>query len=159
MADLALIDIDGVLANDEHRVEFALKRLYYEYFKPERMAADSPLQGGRDLIARLRADGVQIQYMTGRREDRRAVTTNWLVQHGFPVEPLHMRGRYESMPLANFKQSRIKTMIDSEIYDSIVLYDDDPEVIRVVQESFGEEYGHHCTWYTKKKAMIRKAIT
>lgn len=155
---LALIDIDGVLANDEHRVQHALNREWAIYFAPARMKQDSPLQGGRELIQRLIREGWEIQYLTGRREDRRAVTTLWLIEHGFPIAPIHMRGRQEKMPLANFKKMRIQEMLETGLYDEIVLHDDDPEVIRLVKETFGDDYGVHCTWYIKKEAMVKKAI-
>jgi uncharacterized HAD superfamily protein len=159
MTSLALIDIDGVLANDEHRIEFALARRYTEYFNEARMGADTPLQGGVDLIARVLDEGDEVQYLTGRREDRRAVTTAWLIRHGFPAAPLHMRSRAETMPLANFKRKRIQEILDSGAYDKVVLYDDDPEVIRIVQEAFGAEFGVHCRWYTKHKDMVKKATS
>lgn len=157
MRSLALIDIDGVLANDSHRVHFALQRRYFEYFDKDRMGADAVLQPGLDLVKRLVAEGREIQYLTGRREDRRAVTTAWLIRKGFPIEPLNMRRVGETMRLAEFKKKRIADIIASNEYDEVTLWDDDPEVIRVVQEAFGDEFGIHCTWYVKHKAMVKKA--
>lgn len=157
---IALIDIDGVLANDTHRVKFALERRYSEYFHPDRMFNDSPFPQGARLVSWLLSNGWEIQYLTGRREDRRDVTREWLSTHRFPNGLLHMRTRMETMRLADFKLERMLEMVDSfgdSPVPNIVLWDDDPEVVKVVRNGLGEEYARHCTWHIKPEKMIRKA--
>lgn len=170
MTKIALIDIDGVLANDTHRVQYALDRNYYQYFNEDRMYNDTLFPQGKRMVEWLMANGWSIEYMTGRREDRREITAEWLYEQGLPIGILHMRTRAETMRLAEFKRERIEKMyeeLSTELWDSaedetefpeIVLWDDDPEVVRVVREALGEGAAKHCTWHIKPKKMVRTAV-
>lgn len=157
---LALLDIDGVIADDRHRVKYALIRQWATYFRPELVEADKVWPQGRDLCQRLLRRGWQVGYLTGRREDLRATTTAWLETHGFPLDraPL-MRGFSESMPLANLKTKRLRELIEQGGYRKVVLFDDDPEVIRLVHQELGRKYAVHCTWHVKEKAMVKAATS
>lgn len=154
---LALFDIDGVLANDTHRVHHALAWRWTEYFKPETVAADPVWEQGRAAIAAEQEAGACIAYLTGRREDLRPVTAQWLEEKMFPNGVLFMRPMNVHKPLAILKAEIIGSLIDSGQYVSVVLYDDDPEVVRVARSRFGEDVAVHCTWHVKQKALIRKA--
>lgn len=156
--ELSLIDIDGVIADDEARVEFALAKDWTNYFDHARMMEDIPLSQGRELIQAELDKGNEVQYLTGRREDLRGVTTAWLVKNEFPLLPLHMRPLGKKIPLANLKGDFMRDIVLTEIYDHVVLFDDDPEVIRLVQEQLGMDSGVHCTWKVKRMAMVKEAI-
>lgn len=154
---LAFFDIDGVLANDTHRVKFALKRQWFSYFDTERMAADKVWQQGTQAVEDAIKSGWTIAYLTGRREDRRTVTEDWLDEHGFPPGRLVMRRFSQTMPLANFKEEYLRKVVSTGNFSDVLLFDDDPEVIRLVQEQLGEAHAIHCTWHKKKKAMVKVA--
>lgn len=155
---LALLDIDGVLADDRHRVRYAVERLWYLYFDSERMAADAIWPQGKRLYQRLVRSGWEIGYLTGRREDRRNITTLWLRAAGYDASRApSMRAVGDRTPLANLKVERLRHLIDSGDYRKVVLFDDDPEVIRLVHERLGTEYAVHCTWHIKEKALVRTA--
>lgn len=154
---LALFDIDGVLANDSHRVKFALERRYTEYFDPARMSKDKLWKQGQQAVAQAVADGWTIAYLTGRRQDRRQLTEDWLDAHGLPWGRLVMRTFSQIMPLANFKEEYIQKVVSSGVFTDVVLFDDDPEVIRFVQKQVGQAHAIHCTWHKKKKAMVKLA--
>lgn len=155
---LALLDIDGVLADDRHRVKYAIERQWFLYFDPNLMARDGAWPQGQRLYQRLRRTGWQIEYLTGRREDRRAITELWLRAEGFDVSrPPRMRATGDTMPLANLKVERLARLIDSGDYRQVVLWDDDPEVIRLVHERLGKQHGVHCTWHIKQKALVKAA--
>jgi FMN phosphatase YigB (HAD superfamily) len=156
---LALLDIDGVLADDRHRGHYAEQRMWFMYFDSERMAADGIWPQGRRLYQRLRRQGWQIRYLTGRREDRRNITTLWLRASGYEVSHTpSMRATGDPTPLANLKLERVRLLVDSGDYSKVVLFDDDPEVIRLVHERLGVQYAVHCTWHVKKKALVRAAL-
>lgn len=157
MTRLALIDIDGVLANDVHRTPFAVNREWAEYFDPERMLADDVWPEGRALVGRLWMQGAEIAYLTGRREDRREVTRVWLSRNMFPYGMLYMRPSGMKMRLAELKALRMEGLWQDDPTLDIVLYDDDPEVIRLVREKFGDDAAVHCTWYVKPDELIRRA--
>ncbi len=155
---LALVDIDGVLANDSKRVQYALSRTWHEYFKPERMKADTVWPQGLKLINNLQNAGWQIEYLTGRRDDRHVLTFDWLLANGYPWAALHTRPFSVSKPLANLKTEFVGKALDSGRFRNVVLFDDDPEVIRRVQDDHGLEHGVHCTWHIKQKALVKTAV-
>lgn len=156
MKPLALVDIDGVLANDDHRVEFALAKEWAEYFNEDRMAADPVLPQGRMLVENLIADGWDVEYLTGRREDRRETTRSWLDAEHFQ-HPLNMRPAGMKKVLAVFKAEYLAKLLADNPGRRVVLFDDDPEVIRYTREAVGAGYAVHCTWHTKKVALVRAA--
>jgi hypothetical protein len=156
--DLAIFDVDGVLANDEHRVQYALDKKWFEYFKPERVAQDALLQDGFNLLHDLVDDGWHHEFLTGRRDTLRETTEEWMDGYKIASGRLGMRRATQTMPLANFKAGYISRLLDSGNYRRVVLFDDDPEVVRHVQATFGAEHAVHCTWYIKKKALVKQAV-
>jgi hypothetical protein len=158
MANLALFDVDGVLANDDHRVHYALDKKWFEYFKPERVGADPLLMPGFDLLSDLIDEGWHHEFLTGRRDTLRRTTEDWMDGYKIPSGRMTMRTTAQTMRLAEFKVGYIGPIVSSGNYDRVVLFDDDPEVVRLTQETFGEEYAVHCTWYKKRSAMVKKAV-
>lgn len=160
--DIAYVDIDGVLADDRHRTAYALKRQWAEYFNPERVILDGVWAEGAALVRDLRKRGTEVNFMTGRREDLRPVTEQWLKIHGF-FDPettgtdLHMRPFDDPRRLPMLKADMLSGLQAVEPEETFVLYDDDPEVIRVVGERFGADAVEHCTWHIKPEALVRRA--
>jgi len=159
---LALLDIDGVLANDGHRVDHALNKRWGAYFDPKAVAADGLWKEGKALAESLVEDGWTVAYLTGRRSVLRPVTDAWLDSHLFPVGRLIMResswyAEKQSVPLANFKVDVMRNLQVRADIDALVLYDDDPEVVRLVQDEIGSLNAVLCTWNIKPKALIKKA--
>ena len=154
---LALFDIDGVLANDQHRVQHALDRKWPAYFDPKAMAADPVWEQGRSAVEDARAKGYTIGYMTGRRDDRRTLTEDWLAENRFPFGRVIMREFGEHEPLANLKTKKIQKLVSQNQFSHVVLFDDDPEVIRLVHEQVGVDNAVHCTWHVKEKALVKMA--
>lgn len=161
MADrkLALLDIDGLLADDRHRQHFAVAKEWDDYFAETAMAADTVWLEGRTLAEKLVAEGAWVGYLTGRREDTRPVTYRWLYDHSFPLwcAELMMKGYNDKRPTPIVKATKILEL--KEHWDSVVLYDDDPEVCRIVNAMCGEGTAVHCTWHIKPAEMVRRAET
>jgi len=159
MKTIALLDLDGVLANDNHRVQYALNKQWDSYFDKDRIFQDGVWPQGKALHDALKADpDTEIQYLTGRREDLKAISSLWLMSNGFSKGVVRTRPFAASgVPLANFKSAVIKQIKERQPNVLVVLYDDDPEVIRVVQRDHGIESGVHCTWHIKKKALVKAA--
>lgn len=160
MSKLALIDIDGLIADDDHRVHFALDHKWTDYFDSKRVVKDGLLPEGFDLVNQLADDGWTIAYLTGRRDTLRGTTENWLDFYGFPMGRLTMKtyAQSGSVRLANYKADVIKPLVEDPLYEEVVLFDDDDAVIRHIQETFGENHGVHCSWYVKKKALVKAAV-
>ena len=155
---LALWDLDGTLADDSHRVDHAIARRWTQYFDPYKVANDSVIEEGRDMLLDLYEDGWGISYLTGRRNTLFDTSSNWLDYHGFPnPEQIKMRTFAEDMPLADFKVMVIGDLLSTRNYDEVVLFDDDPEVIRLVRETYGSKVAVHCTWRIKPKSLVKSA--
>lgn len=157
--EIAFFDLDGVLANDSHRVDHALAHRWAEYFDPKAVAADPVWPQGVAAVAAAQERGAEIFYMTGRRETLRFVTEPWLERNGFPKGMLFMRPLGVSTRLAELKAQMLESYQDLYPSVRVVLYDDDPEVVRVVQERLGSEAAVHCTWHIKQKALVRTATS
>lgn len=154
---LVLFDIDGVVADDSHRVEFARNKNWGAYF--ELADKDAPLDKGRDLVFKeLHEPNTEVQYLTGRRIDLYAVTYRWLRRHGFPNEKsITMRGFAHRDILAKYKAGVIRNAIEGNHFSSVLLYEDDPAVVEYVNAQFGEGTAILCDWYTKHPDMIKHA--
>ena len=155
--DLVLFDIDGVVADDSHRVEFAVRKLWGPYF--ELIGQDTPLQRGFELAWKYaNTAGTEVQYLTGRRVDLYQGTSTWLRDHGFPnPESITMRGFAHRNILAKYKESVFRSALESGRYRSIVLFEDDPAVVDHLNATFGEGSAVLCDWYVKNPEMVKYA--
>lgn len=156
-ARIAFFDIDGVLANDTHRVAHALAKRWDSYFRLSALAADLVWPQGRAALEHAQEEGWEIAYLTGRREDLRPTTVAWLLQNNFPQGILLMRPVEVKKPLANLKTDILTAIRVTAPETQLVLYDDDPEVVRLVRASLGEHAAVHCTWHIKQQALVRTA--
>jgi hypothetical protein len=155
MHRLAYLDLDGVVCDDRHRVEYALARDWYTYFGL--MDRDTVWPNGRALYENILLAGLDLAYLTGRREDTRRVTEKWLKKHGFDHDlPLIMRAEHDRRPLAEVKAGIVAETL--HVYDEVWMYDDDPHVIASCASVPGVRTSH-CTWYTKPERMVKRATT
>lgn len=151
---LAMLDLDGVLCDDRHRVEHALARNWGTYF--ELMRFDSVWRQGRDLYDACVMAGYDIAYLTGRREDTRRVTKKWLKRNGFDHKlPLIMRKQEDRRKLPELKAVIVGEAL--HVYDEVILYDDDPLVIEQVGQVPGAR-GHHCRWHIKPQRLVNRGL-
>ncbi len=127
---LAVFDVDGVLADVTHR-------LHHLRARPQRWerfftAADRDplLVEGAD---RLRAALVDhdVVYLTGRPERTRRLTERWLARHDLPTGPLIMREDHDSRPARWMKREVLRRL--SNTRDVVSVLDDDPAVVAVLE--------------------------
>jgi phosphoglycolate phosphatase-like HAD superfamily hydrolase len=96
MTKLAIIDLDGVVANPEARFAKAeaatggvRNNLYWQTaFTPEYVALDTLIEGAIETIEGLEAQDYEIIYLTSRPESMRAATIEWLWQVGIYFPPI-----------------------------------------------------------------------
>lgn len=124
---IAVLDIDGVLADVRHRLHHLDKR-------PKDWAAffaaagcDPLLPEGAAVAAQLMADH-EVVYLTGRPEHCRAQTAAWLDRHRLPAGRLIMRSDTDRRPARETKLGHLRTL--SRRGRISVLVDDDPDVIK-----------------------------
>lgn len=155
---LALWDLDGTLADSSHRQEFYFAHDWDEYNSPARIADDTPYPHAIELVHQMRRNRWDIMYLTGRRDRINEITQDWLYAAGAPdTHAVLTRGDRDPDVLADFKVKVIKRVVASKLFQRVLLFDDDPEVIRLVRKNFGSDAGFLCTWYSKPAEMVRLA--
>jgi hypothetical protein len=127
---LAVIDIDGVVADVRHRLRFLDRRPkdWDAFFAAA--AQDLPLETGVARVQAL-AQGHDVVWLTGRPERLRKATMAWLGSHGLPSGPLHMRGNRDRRPARTFKLGQVRTLAAGRIV--AVVLDDDPAVVAAMK--------------------------
>jgi phosphoglycolate phosphatase-like HAD superfamily hydrolase len=128
---IAVFDIDGVVADVRHRLHYLTSRPkdWDGFFDA---AADDPLlPDGFTMVNKLAVEH-DIVWLTGRPSWLRAVTRDWLIEHGLPGTELHMRsyGDYRSARL--FKLGVLRQLAERDIAAFI---DDDLEVIEATRSA------------------------
>lgn len=129
---LAIVDIDGVLADVRHR-------LHHLQSRPKRWGAffaaavrDEPHQEGLALVEVLLRDH-EVVFLTGRPEHLREDTREWLARHGLDGHRLVMRPEGERGPAAALKV-RLLAALAAEREVGLVV-DDDPMVIAAMEDA------------------------
>jgi hypothetical protein len=124
---VAVIDIDGVVADVRHRLTHVTGRPkdWGAFFAA---AADDPLlPEGEETVRRL-AEVYDLVYLSGRPERLRAVTERWFRRHGLPDGPLQLRPHADYRPSAVFKVEALRRLAETRTV--VVLVDDDPRVLQ-----------------------------
>lgn len=123
---LAVIDVDGVVADVRHRVHHldARPRDWDGFF--EAAADDPPLPAGLERVATLAADH-DIVWLTGRPESLRNDTLAWFSRHGLPAGRLIMRRGHDRRPAKVVKRGELRRLSAGRTV--AVVIDDDPAVI------------------------------
>ena len=80
MANIILCDIDGTVANNDHRQHFLEGKKDWEGFFSE-LVNDLPIQIIIDKVIQEQANGKELVFLTGRPERYRYSTTLWLKEH------------------------------------------------------------------------------
>ena len=126
---LAVIDIDGVVADVRHRLHLiqGKPRRWDEFFAAA--GDDPPLPDGVALVHELAADH-DVLWLTGRPERTRRLTAAWLAAQGLPAEPLLMRPDRDFRPARVTKRDQLRTLRTKQEIGVVV--DDDPDVIEML---------------------------
>jgi len=125
---LAVVDVDGVVADVRHRLHHLDPPKSWPAFFAA--APDDPLLApGAELVAEL-ARRHEIVWLTGRPERLRAITEHWMRGFGLPCGELHMRADGDRRPARLFKVGVLRRLQRRSID---VFVDDDPDVVRAAR--------------------------
>ena len=126
---LAVVDIDGVVADTRHRLHHirGRRRDWDAFF--DAASDDPPHAEGLRLVALLRHEH-DVVFIPGRPERCRADTEAWLDAHGIGGHPVHMRREGDRRPAARIKVDVLRRL-DAERRVALVV-DDDPDVLAAV---------------------------
>ena len=89
MKQIVIVDIDGTIATPGARLKYLKGKPDYEKFYAS-CFDDAPIQEMIDLVTILKSK-YTIVYCTGRREQVRKLTADWLLKHNLPAGKLIMR--------------------------------------------------------------------
>lgn len=145
---LAVIDVDGVVADVRHRLHHIESRPkdWVAFFAAADQ--DPPLAEG---VARVRAlaEDHDVVYLTGRPEHLRRTTLAWLERHGIPGKDLLMRRGRDFRPARVTKAEELRRLARNRTV-AIVL-DDDPEVVDALRaDGWPVE---HATWVPHSRTL------
>lgn len=123
---IAVLDIDGVLADVRHRLRHLETRpaSWSRFFAA---APGDPLLAEGAAVAHLLDEDHEIVYLTGRPERCRRDTERWLSVHGLPAGVLLMRRDDDRRPASQTKLGHLRTL--ARRGSIAVLVDDDPAVV------------------------------
>ena len=123
---IAVIDVDGVVADVRHRVRFldGALRDWDAFFGAA--GDDPPLQVGVDRVTELAVDH-DIVWLTGRPEWLRPVTLAWFAAHGLPEGRLIMRRGRDRRPARIVKRGELRRLAAG--HTVAIVIDDDPAVV------------------------------
>ncbi len=129
-AGVAVIDIDGVVADVRHRVHH-LRRRPARWDRFFAAAADDPLLDvGADVVREL-AGAHPVIWLSGRPESLRRVTERWLVAHDLPAGRLLLRPDGDYRPAAQFKLEVVRGLAENGGVAAAL--DDDPAVVAALR--------------------------
>jgi len=127
-----IVDIDGTLADISHRrhhIEGKRKR-WGKFFRD--MDKDLPIPEIASKVRQL-SQNHTIILVSGRPDDYRAVTEQWLKKHKIPYQKLYMRKSGDFRPDDIVKQEILNDHLRKE--DIKLVIDDRPRVIRMWREN------------------------
>ena len=132
MRPLAVIDLDGVLADVRHRLHHVSgsRRDWDAFFAG--IADDPVLPEGRAVAERLSEDH-DLVYLTGRPERTRAQTDAWLARHELPQGQVIMRPEGDRRPARVLKPRLLRSLAAGR--QVAVIVDDDADVCSALERS------------------------
>jgi uncharacterized HAD superfamily protein len=129
---VAVVDIDGVVADVRHRLPFIENppKDWDAFFAAA--GDDPPLPEGIALALALQHTH-RLVWLTGRPEHTRTTTEAWLARHGLPTGPLMMRGDADRRPARHTKREMVRDLATQ--YRIGLIVDDDPAVVRDLRDA------------------------
>lgn len=129
---VAVIDIDGVVADLRHRLHHVTARPkdWPAFFAG---ADDDGLLAEGVHTVRSLAEVYEIVYLSGRPERLRAVTERWFDRHELPEGSLLLRPYDDYRPSSVYKVEALETLAETRTV--VVLVDDDPRVLTAARQA------------------------
>lgn len=133
---IVIFDLDGTLANCEHRKHWVTSKPknWKAFFKG--IEYDSPIVPVMSVLVALLKSNYNIIFMSGRSEDTREDTVNWLIEQG-----IHKDAHYLDLLMRKHDDFRSDDIVKSEILDEIekehevlFAFDDRPKVVRMLRD-------------------------
>jgi phosphoglycolate phosphatase-like HAD superfamily hydrolase len=123
---VAVVDVDGVLADVRHRLHHVRARPkdWTAFFAAA--GQDGLLEQGAETARRL-AEVYEVVYLSGRPERLRALTESWFGAHDLPAGRLVLRPAGDHRPASVWKVEELRALARTRTV--VVLVDDDDRVL------------------------------
>lgn len=150
---VVVFDIDGVIADNAHRLRFMRKHDYDTFYSRNEIMKDTPIEDGITLLKALRNE--DIYFVTGRPENCKGATVEWMrsVLQKHSVEFFENRLRMRKM--GDYRKA---TVVKKELVETIfkekedlfpfgdeerkgLFIDDDPNNVVAISETFPDMTG------------------
>ena len=141
--NIYIFDIDGVLADLEHRLIYRKRNDFNNFYDEDIMAEDGLIAAGKDLLDIMNKDGIVV-YSTGRPERTRKTTIEWLVKNGLPIRAMCMRKDNDFRPSSVVKLDHVWEIMKEfgESLESsrgrVYFIDDDPKNVEAVERNYAK---------------------
>jgi len=135
-----IFDLDGTLANMEHRRKFITGELGYKswdkFNSPEECAKDTPIESTVNLARMYKDAGYRILIFTGRDGIAELVTRQWLKDHNVPFDRLVMRPQGNHRPGTEMKTKWLNEEFGNESWKTDVkaVFEDRNRVVKMYRE-------------------------
>lgn len=146
---IVFCDIDGVLADNTHRLHYALEdKDYNKYYSDEEVAKDTLIYSGYELVRTFINAGADVHFVSARNVRCREVTAKWIHEKIFIDRGLlAMRDKHDWRPSPMVKVELIqeiynrlaemkKDTLETQDMCSTYFIDDDLENVKAVCEAF-----------------------
>lgn len=132
---VVVVDIDGVLADCKHRLQYILKDCKHKDWEAfDRLTPyDTPIKPTIKIVNLLREDGHTIILLTGRGERVREATETWLEYHGVRYDRLLMRSEGDRRPAWTVKMQKLHRE-NLGPHNVFCIFEDEPETVRRMRE-------------------------
>jgi uncharacterized HAD superfamily protein len=123
-----IVDLDGTLCDVDHRVHHVSgpKKDWIKF--NELLVHDKLNHWCFELIEAMSARGYSVIFITGRGEDYRRLTEEWLNKHQISYKHLYMRGVLDHREDADVKEDIYKYVVDKD-YRVLFVVDDRKSVV------------------------------
>tara|TARA_Y100001935_G_C17128188_1_gene419191 strand:+ start:100 stop:543 length:444 start_codon:yes stop_codon:yes gene_type:complete len=133
MGNLIICDIDGTIANNDHRQNLLVEFKDWDLFF-SKMSEDLPIKPVIEIIEEEYKSGKKICFLTGRPERYRGVTSSWIEKHlNITHFALHMRQDYDHRDKISVKREMFEQNFNLKDIDYFV--ENDKDLIKLWEEN------------------------
>lgn len=125
-----IFDIDGTIADCSHRIHhiMGVPKNWDTFFAG--CADDAPIKHIIELARHLSRAGMDIVYVSGRSDQCRTETTDWLNAHHLPAGPLYMRKQGDHRDDDIIKLELLE-QVRTDGFDPIMAFEDRARVVKM----------------------------
>ena len=138
MKYVVFLDIDGVLADNTHRLNYMFDKDYDKFYSYNEVVKDGIIARGRFLaVMYAYCDDFDIVLVTGRNESCKQATVDWLRMAAMPYDRILMRGHDDHREASELKPELIRDYISEHPECTPIMFIDDEELtVEAVAQAF-----------------------